>query len=141
MNMNDYGAEPAVLNIECLTEKNTNFRTALWTGKHLQVTLMCIPVGGEIGKEMHSNLDQFIRIESGSACVMMGKCECELNYRQNVNENFAIIVPAGTWHNIVNTGNTPLKLYSIYAPPQHPYGTIHHTKEDAEHAEKHCDCW
>ena len=141
MNMNDYGAEPAVLNIECLAEKNTNFRTALWTGKHLQVTLMCIPVGEEIGKEMHSNLDQFIRIESGYACVMMGKCECDLNHRHNVNENCAIIVPAGTWHNIINTGNTPLKLYSIYAPPQHPYGTIHRTKEDAEHTEKHCDCW
>ena len=141
MNMNDYGAEPAVLNIECMAEKNTNFRTALWTGKHLQVTLMCIPVGEEIGKEMHSNLDQFIRIESGYACVMMGKCECDLNHRHNVNENCAIIVPAGTWHNIINTGNTPLKLYSIYAPPQHPYGTIHRTKEDAEHAEKHCECW
>ena len=140
MNMNDYGAEPAVLNIECLAEKNTNFRTALWTGKHLQVTLMCIPVGDEIGKEMHSNLDQFIRIESGYACVMMDKCECDLSHHHNVNENCAIIVPAGTWHNIVNTGDTPLKLYSIYAPPQHPYGTIHHTKEDAEHAEKHCNC-
>ena len=140
MNMNDYGAEPAVLNMECMAEKNTNFRTALWTGKHLQVTLMCIPVGGEIGKEMHSNLDQFIRIESGSACVMMGKCECDLNHRHNVNENCAVIVPAGTWHNIVNTGNAPLKVCSIYAPPQHPYGTIHLTKEDAEHAENHCDC-
>ena len=140
MNIKDYGAEPAVLNIECLAEKNTNFRTALWTGKRLQVTLMCIPVGGEIGKEMHPNVDQFIWIESGSACVMMGKCECDLNHRHNVNENCAVIVPAETWHNIVNTGDTPLKLYSIYAPPQHPYGTTHRTKEDAEHAEKHSDC-
>ena len=140
MNMNDYGAEAAVLNIECLAEKNTNFRTALWTGKHLQVTLMCIPVGGEIGKEMHPDVDQFIRIESGFACVMMGKCEFDLNHHHNVNGNCLIIVPSGMWHNIINTGNTPLKLCSIYAPPQHPRSTIHRTKEDAENAEKHCDC-
>ena len=134
-NLRDYGAEATVLNVGCLAKENNNFRTALWTGKHLQVTLMCIPVGGEIGKEMHSNLDQFLRIESGAARVMMGKCDCNMNYQQNVNENFAIVVPAGTWHNIVNTGNTPLKLYSIYAPTQHPYGTIHRTKEDAD-----CNC-
>ena len=133
----DFGKEPLIVNIEHLTERNPYFRTALWTGEHLKVTLMSIPVGGDIGLEIHEHLDQFLRIESGSGLVMMGKTQNNLNYRQNVNREYAVIVPAGTWHNIVNNGNTPLKLYSIYAPPQHPFGTVHKTKAEAEEAEKH----
>ena len=133
----DFGKEPLIVNIEHLAERNPYFRTALWTGEHLQVTLMSIPVGGDIGLEIHEHLDQFLRIESGSGLVMMGKTQNNLNYRQNVNSEYAVIVPAGTWHNIVNNGNTPLKLYSIYAPPQHPFGTVHKTKAEAEEAEKH----
>lgn len=129
----DYGAEPLVVNINRLTKMNRNFRTALWTGKHMQVTLMSIPVGGDIGIEMHPDVDQFIRIESGAAGVMMGKSKNNLNYRRKADANFAIIVPAGTWHNIVNIGSVPLKVYSIYAPPHHPFGTVHKTKQDAEH--------
>ncbi len=139
-NIRDFGAEPAVLNIDCLSKSNRNFRTALWTGEHLQVTLMSIPVGGEIGTEMHSDVDQFLRIESGCALVMMGKCEKSMSFHRNANENSAIIVPAGTWHNVINTGATPLKLYSIYAPPKHPFGTVHRTKEEAEAEEKNCGC-
>lgn len=123
-------------NIDCLAKANRNFRTALRTGKHLQVTLMCIPAGSEIGVEMHPNLDQFLRIEDGCGVAMMGKCKEVLNYRKKVNSNYAVIVPAGTWHNIINTGTSPLKLYSIYAPPQHPFGTVHRTKADAEKSEK-----
>ena len=93
---------------------------------------MSIPVGGDIGTEMHADLDQFLRIESGYAEVAMGECKDNLNYRQRVNDNYAVIVPAGTWHNIMNIGNVPLKLYSIYAPVQHPFGTVHKTKADAE---------
>ena len=93
--------------------------------------------GRDIGIEVHTHLDQFLRIESGCALVMMGKTQNSLNYRKRVNGDYAVIVPAGTWHNIVNTGITPLKIYSIYAPPQHPFGTIHKTKADAEQAEKH----
>ena len=130
---NDCGGQPIALNIDRLAKANTNFRTALWTGEHLQVTLMSIPVGTDIGAEMHSNLDQFLRIEDGCGIVMMGTSECELNYRQKVNSDYAIFVPAGTWHNIINTGNRPLKIYSIYAPPQHPFDTVHKTKADAEH--------
>ncbi|MBE5040142.1 cupin domain-containing protein [Oscillospiraceae bacterium DSM 107454] len=115
---------------------NNNYRTALWTGEHLQVTLMSIPVGGDIGLEMHDNLDQFIRIENGYALVQMGKDPDVLNDQQRVNSNYAVLVPAGTWHNIINIGRMPLKLYSIYAPPQHPFGTVHKTKEAAELAEK-----
>ena len=98
---------------------------------------MNIPVHGDIGLEMHSNLDQFIRIEDGYCLIMMGKSKNFLNYQQKANSNYAVIVPAGTWHNIINIGNVPLKLYSIYAPPQHPFGTVHKTKKTAEEAEQY----
>lgn len=131
----DFGPEPLIVNIDRSSKINDNYRTALWTGGHLQVTLMSIPQGGDIGVEMHDNLDQFIRIESGRALVMMGKSGYDLNYEKQVDGDYAVIVPAGTWHNIINTGNTPLKLYSVYAPPEHPFGTVHRTKEDAERSE------
>lgn len=134
--LKDYGAEPLIVNIDRFAKMNPNYRTALWTGEHLQVTLMSIPVGGDIGLEIHHDLDQFIRIEYGMAKVMMGKCKNALNYCKNADGDYAVIIPAGTWHNIINIGKTPLKLYSIYAPPQHPYGTVHKTKKDAEEAEK-----
>ena len=124
----DYGGKPLIVNIDRFTKLNQNYRTALWTGDHLQVTLMSIPVRGDIGLENHPDTDQFIRIESGHALVMMGNDKDNLNYRERVNGDYAVIVPAGTWHNIVNVGNTPLKLYSIYAPPHHPFGTVHKTK-------------
>lgn len=130
----DYGAKPLIVDIDRFTKMNPNYRTALWTGSHLQVTLMSIPVRGDIGLEIHPDIDQFIRIENGYALVMMGENKSVLNYQQRVNSNYAVIIPAGTWHNIINIGNTPLKLYSIYAPPQHPYGTVHKTKKDAEAA-------
>jgi len=135
----DYGPEPFVVNIDNVTTENCYYRTALWTGNHLQLTLMSIKVGGDIGLEMHQNLDQFIRIEEGCGLVKMGRNKDKLNYQRNVNGNYAILIPAGTWHNLINTGNRPLKLYSIYAPPQHPHGTIHETKEIAEQQEMHHD--
>lgn len=129
----DYGYEPLIVNIDRFAKMNTNYRTALWTGEHLQVTLMSIPPCGDIGVEMHPNLDQFIRIENGFALISMGDRKNNLNYQREADQNFALVVPAGTWHNVVNIGRTPLKLYSIYAPCQHPYGTVHKTKKDAEH--------
>ena len=129
----DYGPNPLIFNIKHATNMNQNFRTTLWTGTYMQLTLMSIPVRGEIGVEMHSDVDQFIRIESGNAKVFMGDCRNALREKATVDGNYAIIIPAGTWHNIVNTGNCPLKLYSLYAPPKHPFGTIHKTKNDAEH--------
>ena len=129
----DYGCEPFIFNINHATCMNENFRTTLWTGRHMQLTLMSIPVYGDIGVEMHPNVDQFIRVESGNAKVYMGSCRDNLQGVACVKENDAILIPAGTWHNIVNVGGRPLKLYSLYAPPQHPFGTVHVTKEDAEH--------
>ena len=131
----DFGAEPFVFNIDHATNMNQNFRMALWTGTYMQLTLMSIPVCGEIGVEMHTDVDQFLRIESGSAKVYMGKCKNALCEEMLVDNHYAIIIPAGTWHNIVNTGNRPLKIYSLYAPPQHPFGTVHQTKTDAGNEE------
>lgn len=127
----DYGPKPFVVNIEEATKLNNTFRTALWTGEHLQLTLMSINVGEDIGLEIHPNIDQFIRIEEGYARVMMGDNKDKPNFKANVKDGFAIFIPAGTWHNIVNTGKIPLKLYSIYAPPKHPFGTVQVTKADA----------
>lgn len=129
----DYGPNPFVVNIEETTDMNDTFRTALWTGDHLQLTLMSIPVNEEIGLEMHPDTDQFIRIEDGHALVVIGNDENNLYFEEMVYEDDAIIIPAGKWHNIINLGDEPLKLYSIYAPPQHPHGTVHLTKEDDIH--------
>lgn len=129
----DYGPEPFVMNINEVTKQNNNFRTALWTGNHLQVTLISINVGESIGLEMHPDVDQFIRIEQGYGLVQMGNNKNNLNFERKVYDDFAIIIPAGKWHNLTNIGNVPIKLYSIYAPPNHPKGTIHRTKADAEH--------
>ncbi|MDF2535359.1 MAG: cupin [Bacillales bacterium] len=127
----DHGREPFVVNINEASKQNKSYRTALWTGNHLQVTLMSINVGEDIGLEIHPNVDQFLRIEQGQGVVQMGKRKDKLNFIQKVSDDFAIMIPAGTWHNVTNTGNTPLKLYSIYAPPQHPFGTVHLTKAQA----------
>ena len=129
----DYGPEPFVMNINEVTKQNNNFRTAIWTGNHLQVTLMSKIVGESIGLEMHPDVDQFIRIEQGYGLVQMGNNKNNLNFERKVYDDFAIIIPAGKWHNLTNIGNVPIKLYSIYAPPNHPKGTIHRTKADAEH--------
>ena len=131
--LRDCGPEPFVFNINHATNMNRNFRTTLWTGRDMQLTLMSIPARGDIGVEMHTDVDQFIRIERGRAKVYMGNCKNSLREVGCVNENYAIIIPAGTWHNIINIGNRPLKVYSLYAPPQHPFGTVHRTKVDAEH--------
>lgn len=133
--LKDYGPEPFVVNIEKATKQNNTFRTALWTGNHLQLTLMSINVGEDIGLEVHPNLDQFLRIEEGQGLVQMGDRKDRLDFQEKVYDNYAFIIPAGKWHNLINTGYKPIKLYSIYAPPQHPKGTVHETKAIAAAAE------
>lgn len=137
--LKDYGPEPYVVNIEDATKQNDNFRLALWTGEHLQLTLMSIEPGDDIGLEVHPEHDQFIRIEEGQGITRMGDSKDKLDFQAMVYDDYAIFIPAGKWHNLINTGNKPLKLYSIYAPPEHPRGTIHRTKKEAEEAEKHHD--
>lgn len=134
--LTDYGQNPFVVNINEASKHNNAFRTALWTGKYLQVTLMSINVGEDIGLEIHSDVDQFLRLEQGQGIVRMGNSPDNLNFERRVFDDSAIMIPAGTWHNLINTGNTPLKLYSIYAPPNHPFGTVHVTKEEAMAAEE-----
>jgi mannose-6-phosphate isomerase-like protein (cupin superfamily)/rubrerythrin len=133
--LKDYGPKPYVININEASKENRTYRTALWTGNHLQVTLMSIIVGGDIGLEIHPTDDQFLRIEQGQGIVKMGKRKDKLDFVKKVSDDFAIMVPAGIWHNVINTGNVPLKLYSIYAPPHHPHGTVHVTKADATASE------
>ena len=128
--------KPYVVDIEKLTTDNTNFRTAEWTGGFLQMTTMSIVVGGEVGFEIHKDTDQFLRIEAGNARVVMGKNKDDLDFEQEAKDDDAIFVPSGYWHNIHNIGDTPLKLYSIYAPPHHPAGTVHETYEIAMAAEE-----
>lgn len=132
----DRGPEPYVVDIEEATLANDTFRTALWTGGHLQLTVMSIPVGGEVGLEVHDDRDQFLRVEAGRARVQMGPASDDLSFDREVGDDWVILVPAGKWHNVSNIGEEPLKLYSLYAPPEHPHGTVHATKAESD-ADEH----
>ncbi|HEV2748245.1 MAG TPA: cupin domain-containing protein [Allosphingosinicella sp.] len=113
-------------NIEAVTLANQDFRRVLYTGKNLQLVLMTLPPGCDIGEEVHEDRDQFFRIEAGSGEILIdGKAN-------RVADDFAVIVPAGARHNVVNTGDAPLRLYTIYAPPEHRDGVVHPTKDQAE---------
>lgn len=123
-------------NVEALTLENTNFRTVVHTGTHAQLTVMSIPVGGEVGWEAHDHLDQFLRLEQGKARVDFGRGQDAVDESHEAADDWAIIVPAGVWHNVVNVGDEPLKLYSVYSPPEHPDGTVHRTKAESD-ADEH----
>jgi mannose-6-phosphate isomerase-like protein (cupin superfamily) len=134
--MADNGPAPYVTDIEALTLGNNTFRTTLWTGRHLQLTVMCLQPEEEIGLEVHHDRDQFLRIEQGSGRVVMGPARDDLSFKSEVSEDDVILVPAGSWHNVVNTGDEPLRLYSIYGPAEHEPGTVHLTKAEAD-ADEH----
>ena len=121
--------------IEAATLGNDDFRRVLFTGGHVQLTVMSLAPGEDIGWEMHDHLDQFLRVERGQGRLRLGRTGDQADEEHTLADDWAVIVPAGTWHDIVNTGDRPLKLYSIYAPPEHPPGTVHVTKADAEAAE------
>ena len=117
--------------IESETLKNPYFRRVLFTGKHAQLVVMSLQPGEEIGEEVHPDVDQFFRIEQGEARFVFNETEEHL-----VRDANAVVVPAGTHHNVINASKTtPLKLYTIYSPPNHPDGTVHKTKSEAEAAE------
>jgi mannose-6-phosphate isomerase-like protein (cupin superfamily) len=122
--------------IEKATLENDTFRTALFTGEHTQLTVMRLAPGEDIGREAHDGIDQFLRIEQGTARVELGTTEEQIDETHEVEDDWAIIIPAGVWHNVVNTGDGELKLYSLYSPPEHPDGTVHRTKAEAEEAER-----
>lgn len=132
----DHGEQFFTVNIEDYTKGNTNFRTTVWTGKNMQMTLMEIPVGGEIGAEIHTSVEQFIRIEEGDGEVFLGDTEEGMVSVAKVSDDDVLFVPLGKWHNIKNIGDKPIKLYSIYAAPEHAKGTVHVTMEEG-HASDH----
>lgn len=123
-------------NIEEETTRNRTFRTVVFTGTQLQLTVMNIAPGEEIGLEVHHDGDQFLRVEEGTARVVMGPSKDKLDEVHELQHDWAVIVPAGSWHNVINIGKTPLKLYSIYTPPEHPDGTVHKTKAESD-ADEH----
>lgn len=128
----DQGRKPFVIDIEHETLENENFRTTLWTGAHLQLTVMSIPAGGDIGLEVHEENDQFLRVEQGRGRCEMGPTEGNLNFVRDVADDDIILVPAGMWHNVTNTGDDDLKVYALYGPADHEPGTVHPTQADAE---------
>ena len=121
-----------VKNIEALAVENTSFRRVLYTAKHCQLVVMSLKPREEIGSEVHT-LDQFFRVEEGSGEAILD------GQRTQISAGTGIIVPAGAKHNIVNTGSVPLKLYTLYAPPNHRDGVIHRTREDAEKDDEQFD--
>jgi mannose-6-phosphate isomerase-like protein (cupin superfamily) len=121
--------------IESVTLDNDAFRRVLFTGDHTQLTVMHLAPGEDIGREVHPDRDQFLRLEQGRARLELGRTRDSVDETYDVEEDWAFIVPAGTWHNVVNTGDGDLRLYSLYSPPEHPDGTVHATKRDAEEAE------
>jgi mannose-6-phosphate isomerase-like protein (cupin superfamily) len=122
-------------NIEQETLKNATFRTVLFTGSQMQLTVMSLRAGEEIGLEAHEDTDQFIRIEAGSAKVTFGRSKDSIDETHELSDDDAVIIAAGTWHNVINVGDGDLKLYSLYSPPEHPDGTVHETKAEADAAE------
>lgn len=135
----DFGPEPFVFNIEEYTTQNETYRTAIWTGEYMQMTVMSIPAGEDIGLEMHPDIDQFLRVEAGTGIMLMGDTEENLDFEARVEHDFAVFIPAGKWHNLVNDSEEPLKVYSIYAPAEHPHGTVHQTQAEgiAAHEAEH----
>ena len=115
----DIGPEPQSFDIDRATKENTNYRSVAWSGRYLQVTLMSIPVGGDIGLEAHPETDQFLRLDAGRGRVQMGSAKDKLTFDKDVSDGWCVLVPAGTWHNIKNTGTSPMQVYAIYAPAHH----------------------
>jgi mannose-6-phosphate isomerase-like protein (cupin superfamily) len=120
-----------IADIEDRTEQNQNFRQVLYTGPNMQLVVMSLLPGEEIGAEVHEHTDQFFRVEEGKGEIVMNGREIPIK------SDIAILVPAGTRHNIRNTGHKRLKLYTLYAPPQHADGTVHETRADAERSSEH----
>lgn len=122
-----------VENIEKLTEQNSDFRRVLYTGKNLQLVMMAIQSGEDIGEEVHADRDQFFRVEKGIGEIWID------GQSSQISSDVAMVVPAGARHNVVNTGDQTLLLYTLYAPPEHMDGIVHATKADAVVSEEHFD--
>ena len=135
MSVDDIGPRPNAFDIETATVENSTYRTVVWTGAHLQVTLMSIPPGESVGLETHPDTDQFLRLDAGQGRVTMGPRKDDLSFVRDVEDGWCVTVPAGTWHDIVNIGETDMRLYAIYAPVHHAAGIVQQTATDAERDE------
>ena len=130
------GPQPNAFDLEEATVANAAYRTVAWTGRYLQVTLMSIPVGESIGLEVHPETDQFLRIDQGSGRCVMGPAKDDLPITHEVSDGWSIQVPAGVWHDVINTADEPLKVYAVYAPSHHAAGRVHETAADGARDEK-----
>ncbi len=136
MTIKDIGPNPQSFDLESATLENTNYRTVAWSGTYLQLTLMSIPPGDDVGLEAHPGTDQFLRLDGGKGRVQMGPAKDQLDFDQEVTDGWAIFVPAGTWHNVTNIGDEPMQLYTVYAPVHHASGNVQETAQIAEHEEE-----
>ena len=136
MTINDNGPQPSSFDLETATKSNENYRSVAWTGTYLQVTLMSIPPGESIGLEVHPATDQFLRLDAGQGKAQMGPAPDRFAFEQDVTDGWCVLIPAGTWHNVTNTGDEPMRLYAIYAPVHHAAGRVQPTATDAERDEK-----
>ena len=141
MTIKDIGPRPQAFDLETATLENANYRTVTWSGRYLQVTLMSIPVGGDIGLEAHPETDQFIRLDAGRGRAQMGPGKDELTFDQEVSDGWCVLVPAGSWHNVTNIGDEPMQVYTIYAPQHHAPGKIHATKADDDETRDEPAAW
>ena len=132
MSITDIGPQPQSFDLERATCDNAEYRSVAWSGRYLQVTLMSIPVGADIGLEAHPETDQFLRLDAGRGRVQMGTSKEQLTFDEEVCDGWCVLVPAGIWHNITNIGEEPMQLYAIYAPAHHKPGKVHRTAADAE---------
>lgn len=139
MNIDDVGPHPQVFDLETATIENENYRTVAWSGKYLQLTLMSIEPGDDIGLEAHPETDQFLRLDAGRGRVQMGPAKDRLDFDREVEDGWAVFVPAGTWHNVTNIGDEPMRLYAVYAPAHHAAGRVQATADDAERDEESGD--
>lgn len=131
MTMKDIGPKPQSFDLEQETRENKDYRKVAWSGRYLQMTLMSIPVGGDIGLEAHPETDQFLRLDAGRGRVQMGLSKDQLTFDAEVSDGWCILVPAGTWHNVTNTSDEPMQVYAIYAPAHHTPGKRHATAAHA----------
>jgi mannose-6-phosphate isomerase-like protein (cupin superfamily) len=136
MTIEDNGPRPAAFDLETATRENGHYRAVAWSGRYLQVTLMSIEPGRSVGLEMHPETDQFLRLDAGRGRVTMGPARDDLGFQQDVSDGWCALVPAGTWHDVVNTGDEPMRLYAVYAPVHHAAGKVHPTADDAERDER-----
>ncbi|MBO9622098.1 MAG: cupin domain-containing protein [Sphingomonas sp.] len=131
MIVEDIGPAPQSFDLEQATRENQDYRAVAWSGRYLQVTLMSIPAGEDIGLEMHPDTDQFLRLDAGRGRAQIGTAKDDLAFDREVSDGWCVLIPAGMWHNVTNIGDEPMQLYAVYAPAHHKPGKIHRTASDA----------